>query len=337
MKKKILVLLIAVMFFALVGDVKALKMYNDFKPGDKVNVYLNENETGEFTVIENDTDTITAIYNTYYGDENSLYNYDEAKKIIDEIKKDWIIVDKVSFISPSDIVDNFNNIDTEFTSPAWAVTDFPYWTSTQSFYVENSVIKKGTTTDKAYVRPVIRIAKTYVKEGVNRPKTWDEFVEYYINYVESSVKINYTYDANGLTASMIDPENNEEYFAKYEFDGNSLTLIEDNNSEMVVDLLSYLYEILPFESKVEVDQSVTDNGINHENLKFVYDLENYKTTEFKVDLNYFLDFNSNSNNQVSDVVNNPKTSDVNVLLVGMSILLVGAITIVGIKKLKKIK
>lgn len=351
MKKKIIVVLLVVMCFMFIGNVKALKMYNDFSPEDKVNVYLNENATGEFTVIDDEPEYIAAIYNTHYGDENSLYEYQEAKKLIDKIKNDWILVDSVHFLSANDIVNKFDNTDVEFRSPSWAMTNFPYWTSTVAdlngkqtpFYIENwpeySMIKSGVSgslNTKAYVRPVIRIKKSYVKGGVNRPKTWDEFVEYFgefLNYEDS--KVNYTHDDNSLKLSYIDTENNGVYFAKYEFDGTFLTMVEENTYYTSV-MADYVFSSLPFESIIELESYVTDNGFNHDNFKMIVDNSTNEITEFKVNLDYFFGINNKSNNQVSDVINNPKTNDINVLLIGASLLLVGFITIVGIKKLKKL-
>ncbi len=367
MKKKLVVVFLVVMFFMFLGDVKALKMYNNFKEGDKINVYVTDDTVGEFTVLKDESDYVIAIYNTYYGNEDSLYEFEDAKKIIDKIKKDWINVWGVRFLSANEIVKDFNNTDTEFKSPSWAMMNFPYWTSTvinldskkTPFYVENwlgySIIKSGVSGDtvntKAYVRPIIQVKKEWIKEGVNPPKNWNEFVEYYIEFLEYYIEffaedVNYTYDDKGLNISLISPDGKAD--AKYSFDGKFLTFIEEKGSKgyeyfFTDNLLEYISIVLPFDYEKEIMSCITESGINCDNFKFIVDNDNDgEVLEFKVNLNYFFGFSNNSindnidNQANNEVVKNPKTNDINILFVGVGVLLVGFGIILGTRKLKKL-
>lgn len=333
------------MFFVFIGDVKALKMFNSFKEGDKINVYLNESDVGEFTVIEDtDPDDIyaLAIYNTHYGNEE--YEYNDAKELINEIKNDWVYVfSNVSFVEAEQIVDNFNDHDVDFTTPSWAITNFNYWTANASYYVENQVehssIKKDVSNSKkAYIRPVVNVPLIFVKEGVNKPISWNQFIEYFLEILDYSDVLesdNCTY-GNDFINIKID-ENN---YANFSFDGSVLKLAENKSTEAIDYMISYLYMLLPRDEKIKLDKLSSNKIIKTDNFTLVYDKENNKVTEFAINLDYYFGFAknnaSNIDNEVINDVQNPKTSDINIVIIGMITLIVLSGVIVGIRRLKKL-
>ena len=341
MKKKILVLLVVVMFFAFIGDVKAYKFNNSFKKGDKINVYLNESDVGEFTVIKdmgsNDLNVL-AIYNTYYGSEE--YGYNDAKKLLDEIENDWFTVTDVSFVDANQIVSNFNDADVDFTTPSWAITNFNYWTANTSYYVENQVghsaIKKDVSNSKkAYVRPVIRVSIQCVKEGINRPASWNQFVEYLTDVLDKDgVKEgdNYTYGNDFINIKL-----DESNYANFSFDGSVLKLVEGQGAAADI-MLEYVSYILPFDELLKIEES-NGNVIKTDNFTLVFN-EEYDVSEFAVNLDYYFGFNKNTassvDNEVIDDVQNPKTGDINIVIIGMVTLITLTVVIVGARRLKKL-
>ena len=343
MKKKILVLLVAVMFFAFIGDVKAYKVFNGFKEGDKISVYLNKSDVGEFTVVEDsssDEPFVLAIYNTYYGSEE--YGYNDAKKLLDEIENNWANVD-VSFVDAEQIVDNFNDADVNFTTPSWAITNFNYWTANTSYYVENqaghSTIKKDVSNSKkAYVRPIAMVSKIYVKEGTNKPSSWNQFVEYFADMLDkegAKEGDNYTYGNDFINIKL--DENN---YANFSFDGSVLKLVESESSDATMYMFSYIYMMLPHNEREKIDEIFNGNVIKTDNFMFVYDEKNDRVSEFSVNLDYYFGFNkkdaSSVDNEVIDDVQNPKTSDINIVIIGLVTLIVLTGVIVGVRRLKKL-
>ena len=340
MKKKILVLLVVVMFFAFIGDVKAYKVFNGFKEGDKISVYLNKSDVGEFTVVEDsssDEPFVLAIYNTYYGSEE--YGYNDAKKLLDEIENNWANVD-VSFVDAEQIVSNFNDADVDFTTPSWAITNFNYWTANTSYYVENQVghsaIKKDVSNSKkAYVRPVIRVSIQCVKEGINRPASWNQFVEYLTDVLDKDgVKEgdNYTYGNDFINIKL-----DESNYANFSFDGSVLKLVEGQGAAADI-MLEYVSYILPFDELLKIEES-NGNVIKTDNFTLVFN-EEYDVSEFAVNLDYYFGFNKNTassvDNEVIDDVQNPKTGDINIVIIGVVTLITLTVVIVGVKRLKKL-
>lgn len=346
MKKKILVLLIAVMFFVFIGDAKAYKFDNSFKEGDKINVYLNDSDVGEFTVIKDsssDYSYVYAIYNTHYGSEE--YGYDDAKKLLDEVENDWTKVVDVSFVKANQIVDNFNNADVDFTSPSWAITNFNYWTANASYYVENqpehsSIKKDASNSTKAYVRPVVMVYKEDIKEGINRPTSWNQFVEYLIDFFGDTEGEYITYGDDFIN---IRAKND---YVNFSFDGSILRLVESESYGVTGLMLEYIYTLLPYNERTKLDESLNESAdglfnIKTDNFTLVFDEENDKFLEFAVNLDYYFGFNKNSasnvGNQVTnDTVENPKTSDINIVIIGLVTLIVLTGVIVGVRRLKKL-
>lgn len=195
MKRILKYSLFALVFMIGFSNVSA-KTYTSYKEGDKITVNVNGTSKVDFYVVS-DSDSsknkVEAISKTAQGGliEQSQINYD----LLDE----WTNVEGMRSINANQISSSFifqNSL--EFKAPAWAITDFPYWTNdfittiegkniryyvrNQGDYSEIALANAGSdgVAIKAYLRPVITVDKEFVVGGVTLSeddKLWQKFTD----------------------------------------------------------------------------------------------------------------------------------------------------------------
>lgn len=259
--KKILLYGLCSLSLALGLSTVDAKTYTSYNTGDKITVSVNDTKQLNFYVIEDDSDSLTAIYESILGDSfyfsptTDSISGSAAEMKLNELTRDWENPDEIRLIKFSEIMPNIDlteSVSEDFSTPSYYNIGYSYWTqdvirSTGENYFPVLVTTWGSfsnihdTQEEApanygAIRPVINVDKEYVVGGVTETeedKIWNDFVESYktsdlIKFFEDNA-INISSTDNTLKVEASDGTIN--YTTKFNYENGILTYVPSTNDE----------------------------------------------------------------------------------------------------------
>ena len=375
MKKKIFTLIFMISLLLCSFNVVKATDLASFKKGDLIEVELNKNLKGNFYVISDSNNNdlyVEAVYDGVLGEEftyeptsdkfDSMSN--TAYNKLNTLTKDWTNTEQVRLLNANEIyskVDLTKAVNHEFTKPDYFNINKNYWTQSivkndgvfmpvlvtnRNTYSNLHTTVKDASASKAAIRPVVKIVKTFVTNGItNIPKTWDEYVKGFEKFINSHLNdsmytVEITHTENTLDVSIFAEE--ETISAKFNYQ-NGVLIANDEKNDQELTLMMALYNIHQNKELLYIMKEASgDIDTQYFKLKNITGSNGKSSYYLEIDLNHYFGLLDNDNKAIEEAnkdknAKNPKTVDVNITYTISILVIVCLILFAAAKKLKKIK